>query len=121
MLVDEGRGAMSQDRVALLDLLGLRERFLVVPAHEAGGHGVVLHEPEARLYVIRIELHRTFVFLTRFPGQSWLFEDTGFLREVPVRVAEQVMRLGAVGILRHRSLQKVHGAFRLPSSERGAT
>ena len=129
MRVDERGGAMRHQRIAFLDLGRLRECLVVAAAHEAGRHRVELDEAEAGVEKIGIELDGFLEFVLRLSSQRSLAEDARLLRLRTVGGAEEVVRLGALRILRDRFLEQrgrgigviaVHGGAALIDAARFA-
>src|SRR5207253_5460476 len=84
-------GAMTIERVALLDFYRLLDGFVFAAADDGGGDDVKIDERESRVNVIRIELYRPQPFGLRFADLRHPSENAGFLRLTTVRHPEVVM------------------------------
>ena len=80
MRVDERGRAMRHQRIAFLDLGGLRECLVVTAAHDAGRHRVELDQAEAGVEEIGIELDGFLEFVLRLSRERRLAEDARLLR-----------------------------------------
>ena len=118
--INEREGLMAAHRVAFPDLSGLLERFLFIAAHESGRDHVELDETPARVEIVRIELDCAREFAMRLRGEAGLFEDVGLLRERPIRLSEQKMRLGIVRILVDGLLEQIRRGLIVIPLHRGA-